>query len=401
MSDFSEAAVRQETVPRPPRDVSIDYLRTAITLLVLAHHSAMAYATWASFNRKAPLLSTSPVVDPTRGAGFDLFIQFNDGFFMSLMFFISGLFVYPVLRRQGTRRFVQDRLLRLGLPFAVAVAVVIPLAYYASWQLAGRPEGYGEYYGQLARAGFTVGPPWFIWVLLLFDVLVAVLVGPLRSLLPRLTPALAWWQNRPVMVAAGCFVLTAAVYYPAVVHYGPYTWTVLFTSPFAFQAARLGLYAVWFGFGFLVGLDGLNRGLLAPNGQLARRWPWWVGASLLVYLVLWWWPQAASLHPGASGGQQVVEILLWVASCVTSCFAGLALFRGVRIASHPWMNSLARSAYIMYLVHYVFLCWLQLLVVPWPLPAILKFSFVFLATTLLSWLTAQALLRIPKLNAIL
>lgn len=400
MRDFS-AANRPATTSQPARDVSIDYLRTAITLLVLAHHSAMPYATWASFNRQAPLLSTSPVVDPVRWAGFDVFINFNDVFFMSLMFFISGLFVYPVLRRQGPGRFVQDRLLRLGLPFAVAVAVVIPLAYYASWRLAGRPESYADYYGQLARAGFTVGPPWFIWVLLLFDVLVALLVVSLRRLVPRLGPALAWARHRPVTVAAGCFGLATAVYYPAVVRYGPYAWTVLFTSPLAFQVARLGLYALWFGFGLLVGSNGLTSGLLAPDGQLARRWPWWVAASLLLYLLLWWGPPAVFPAAAPPGRRLVVESLLWVASCVASCFAGLAVFRGVRIPSRPWLNSLARSAYVMYLVHYVFLCWLQLLLVPWPLPAVLKFSLVFLATTVLSWLTAQALLRIPRLKAIL
>jgi len=36
-----------------------------------------------------------------------------------------------------------------------------------------------------------------------------------------------------------------------------------------------------------------------------------------------------------------------------------------------------------------------------PIHAALKFLFVFLTTVLLSWLTAQLLLRIPKLNTIL
>jgi len=401
MSGFSVTNARQETTTQRARDFSIDYLRTALTLLVIAHHSAMAYTSWASFNPKAPLLSTSPIVDPARWAGFDIFINFNDVFFMSLMFFISGLFVYPVLRRQGPARFIQDRLLRLGVPFVGAVVVLIPLAYYASWQLAGRPEGYGEYYGQLARGGFTVGPPWFIWVLLLFDVVVALIAWPLRDWLPRLAPALARLRLRPVAAAAAATGLAAAVYYPAVVRYGPSAWTVLFTSPFAFQMARLGLYALWFSFGFLVGLNGLISGLLAPDGHLARRWPWWVGASLLAYLALWFIPRTAHLQHLVPGWRQLVESLLLVASCVASCFASLALFRGVRMPSWPWMNSLSRSAYVMYLVHYVFVCWLQLLVLPWPLAVGLKFGFVLLATIFLSWLTAQGLLRVPKLKDIL
>ena len=65
------------------------------------------------------------------------------------------------------------------------------------------------------------------------------------------------------------------------------------------------------------------------------------------------------------------------------------------------MNSLSRSAYIMYLVHYLFITWTQRLVLHWTIHASIKFLFVFLTTVLLSWLTAQLLLRIPKLKTIL
>lgn len=33
----------------PARDISIDYLRATLTLLVVAHHSALAYTTFAHF----------------------------------------------------------------------------------------------------------------------------------------------------------------------------------------------------------------------------------------------------------------------------------------------------------------------------------------------------------------
>jgi hypothetical protein len=65
------------------------------------------------------------------------------------------------------------------------------------------------------------------------------------------------------------------------------------------------------------------------------------------------------------------------------------------------MLSLSRSAYIMYLVHYVYITWMQRLLLYRPIPVVFKFLFVFLATTFLSWLTAQFLLRIPKLKSIL
>jgi hypothetical protein len=45
--------------------------------------------------------------------------------------------------------------------------------------------------------------------------------------------------------------------------------------------------------------------------------------------------------------------------------------------------------------------WMQRLVLYRPIPALIKFLFVFLATTLLSWASVQAALRIPKVGTVL
>src|SRR5882762_1176523 len=91
----------------------MDYLRGFITVLVVAHHSSLAYTTFASFNRQAYILSTHPVVDTMRWKGLDIFEDFNDVFFMSLMFLISGIFVLPSLARQGPGAFIRNRFYRL------------------------------------------------------------------------------------------------------------------------------------------------------------------------------------------------------------------------------------------------------------------------------------------------
>jgi hypothetical protein len=68
----------------------LDYLRSFITILVVAHHSSLAYTTFAHFNKKVYILSTHPIVDTIRWKGLDIFEDFNDIFFMSL---ISGIFI--------------------------------------------------------------------------------------------------------------------------------------------------------------------------------------------------------------------------------------------------------------------------------------------------------------------
>jgi glucans biosynthesis protein C len=107
------------------------------------------------------------------------------------------------------------------------------------------------------------------------------------------------------------------------------------------------------------------------------------------------------VHRLSALGQGGVWALLWVLSCVASCFGFLALLRGVEMKPRWWMNSMSRCAYGMYLVHYVFVLWLQRLVLNRPVAAGFKFLFVFIATVLLSWVTVQAALRIPRLDRIL
>lgn len=395
---------------RPPagarqRDLSIDYLRTTLTLMVLAHHSSLAYTTWAYFDPQHITRSTAPVVDTTRWAFFDYAENFNDVFFMSLMFFVSGLFVYSALKRHGTLGFIRDRFLRLGLPFAAAVTLFMPVAYYASWQLAGQTtgqnHGFFDFYRQLAHAHFLAGPPWFVWVLLLFDVVLALVISPFLGRLSALTPFIQRLKDHPVAVFAAMFVLSAALYLPLLARYGFGAWTNLITSPFSFQICRIGLYSLWFVFGFLIGIPGFTNGLLASDGSLARHRRWWILTCVLAYNALLIVPRIGFIQQLPAPIRIPLEPTLWVASCTASCFGFLALFRGIHLTSRTWMNSLTRSAYIMYLVHYVFVLWTQRLMLGLPVPAAFKFLFVFLSTVFLSWLTAQILLRIPKLSSIL
>jgi hypothetical protein len=71
----------------------------------------------------------------------------TDSFFMAMFFFLSGLFVWPGLGHKAPAIFLRSRLLRLGLPFAVAAFTVIPIAYYAI-SLRQHPEigFYGFWY---------------------------------------------------------------------------------------------------------------------------------------------------------------------------------------------------------------------------------------------------------------
>ena len=63
-------------------------------------------------------------------------------------------------------------------------------------------------------------------------------------------------------------------------------------------------------------------------------------------------------------------------------------------ARKAW-SSLATNAYGIYLVHYLFVNWLQFLLLPAALPAGVKFALTFIGALTLSWGGTSLLRRIP------
>jgi peptidoglycan/LPS O-acetylase OafA/YrhL len=388
------------------RDVSLDYLRAFIVLLVLLHHSVLAYAImWPAQPKSFGILSV-PIVDPRRWAGFDVLAAFNDTFFMALMFLLSGLFVWPSLKRKGGARFLRDRILRLGVPFALAAAILMPLAYYPSYAVTGADPGFTAYARAWASLGFwPVGPAWFIWLLLVFDALAAGLYvlrhhGTANMQVPRRFGV----NRRPLAFAATLLVVSAIAYVPMALAFGADRWLIF--GPFSFQASRPLLYLLYFLVGLQIGASGIDSGFLAHNAGLARRWPIWLSSGLaafalrlavIIALVL---PAAATHHPLPLTLRLLSDVTV-VLCCGTISFAFIALFRRAAIARRPVFDSLSASSYGMYLVHYPVVVWLQFVLLAVALGPIAKGAIVCVGAVVLSWGIVVVLRRVPVIARVL
>jgi acyltransferase-like protein len=380
-------------------------LRAFLTVMVLAHHAVLAYhpqapAPPASLVAEPRWWGAFPIVDSQRWAGFGLLTLFNDIFFMALMFFLSGLFVWSSLQRKGSGGFLRDRALRLGVPFVVAAAVLAPLAYYPAYLQASADPSFSAFWRQwLALGNWPAGPAWFIWVLLAFG---AVAAGLFR-LMPRWGEALgrlaAGARRRPAVFFALLVAVSAAAYLPMAIAFNPFSWTAF--GPFFFQTSRLLFYAVYFLAGVAVGAYGLERGLLAPDGALARRWPLWLSAALPAFILIVAIIIMATTSQTASRGLEIVGGLSFALSCAASSFAFLALFGRFAGKTGRAFASLRRNAYGMYLLHYAIVSWLQLSLLEAPLSGFAKGAVVFLGAVVLSWGATAALRRIPAVARVI
>jgi peptidoglycan/LPS O-acetylase OafA/YrhL len=397
--------MRQESGAAPARAYlpALGYLRAFLVVLVVAHHSVIAYLGSSTPYPKS-LLSVPrwwrafPVVDPrAHWMGFGIFVGFNDDFFMSLMFLVSGLFVWSSLRRKGDAVFLSDRMKRLGIPFLFAAAIVAPLAYYPAYLMTGA-HGIGGYvHDWLSFGDWPTGPAWFIWLLLAFD----LAAGALYALAPNFGDALgrhaAGAREHPVRFFLLLAAASLAAFLPMTAIFGPVSWTSV--GPFQFQTARLFHYAVYFFAGIGVGAYGIERGLLASDGALARHWGRWTAWAIVVFILSIIFVLIVMSKPGLlpMGVLRLVGGAIFVLACASLSFAFLAIFvRFIRRRSALW-DSLSANEYGIYLIHYMFVSWVQYAMLPAAMPGIAKGLIAFGCALALSWATSAALRSIPAI----
>lgn len=145
----------------------LDYIRVALTVLVILHHTAIAYGaggSWIYEDVDKSELTISMIL-------LTIFTAINQSFFMGFFFFLSGYFTPQSYDRKGSGQFLKDRLLRLGIPLLVYVfglgPVITYLAHFTdSMNLA-------NYY---VTKVFTfdiihIGPLWFVETLIYFNLI--------------------------------------------------------------------------------------------------------------------------------------------------------------------------------------------------------------------------------------
>jgi peptidoglycan/LPS O-acetylase OafA/YrhL len=395
MLDAARAIIRARLASpaAASRVAALDHLRGFVIALVVLHHAVLAYCRYAHFNRQHYLLSIAPVVDSERWPGFDLLVLLNDSFFMPLMFLLAGLFVWPSLERKGVAGYLRDRMLRLGLPFVVAVTTIVPLAYLPSFRLAGDESSFGTVWAGMVLSGpWPSGPAWFVGVLLIFDVIAVAIFSVSRL---RGEIVIRHGLSGPAQCFGILVAVSATAYLPLLIACGPARWITF--GPLAIQASRVVVYGTYFVAGMILGRGGLRDGIIAPEGALRRGWARWAAtaAALSCVLVV---VQIARLH-GLGARPPWVGLGLYgfafVLFCGAACFALLGVFlRFVGRRSAVW-DSLGANAYGIYLLHYPVVTWTQYALLGTTLGAAVKAALVFVTAMLLSWGITVALRRLP------
>lgn len=333
----------------------LDNLKVCLTVLVIMHHAGQAYGQGGGW-----------AYTPSNPAEFMPwiwhFFSTNAAFFMGLYFFISGYFVPKSFDRQGTKVFIQKKLLRFGVPLLIIGGIISILT--------GKIE---------------ICHMWFVESLLVFCLIYALIRQWVK-------PIDQECNSKPTIVGLLVVALLMGVGSYLIRQVSPQDhWIWPFgIIPLPMEPAHYLQYVMMF-----------VLGILAYRFQWLEKMSNGVGFSTLLI--------GAALAAGnylRDGGSWNAFVWEWFGiyeslMCVFISFGLIWLFREcVSATSHFWQWCAAQS-YGAYVFHLILMLILQNAVDGIWMGAFGKFLFIGIVTTIFSFLLTWIIRMIPGVKKVL
>ncbi|MCS7482924.1 acyltransferase family protein [Umezawaea endophytica] len=359
---------------------SIDNLRVFLTVLVVAHHSAVPYSNldlWPNWQQPA---------SPSAAAPLDLLLLVNQTFFMGFFFLLSGYFVPGAVDRRGPGTFAVERLKRLGIPFLGFIVLLRPLFIlptYLDLPASTRPS-FAVYY----FTSWEVGPAWFLEVLLIFSLAYALF----RHLRAAAEPVRSRPLRRRELLA---FVLVLSVI--------TYVWRMV--VPHGTDEPVLGLpspaYLPQYVLLFAAGIAAHRRRWFATLPRRSGRF----GVLLVVVSFV---PLALGGYRGfgASGvlaGHDLAHLALALAESLFAVGVVLVLLRAFErfvAGTSRFSRYLADNTFAVYLVHAPVIIGVVAVLQRLDAAPVPKFLLTLVLAAVGSWAISGALRRVPAIRAV-
>ncbi|MGW2628985.1 acyltransferase family protein [Streptomyces chattanoogensis] len=381
--------------PKRPRLLYIDNLRIALTALVVLHHTAVTYGNIPAW------YYTEPAKDGS-GLLLDVFVMFNQAFFMGFFFMIAGYFTPASYDRKGARPFFRDRLKRLGIPLLAFLLLIRPLTGfggYADLRDAFAERGKSLPYWLYYLLSWDAGPLWFVEVLLVFAVLYALVR---RRGAGRLLGS-AGASGRESARAPRPLRPFAVVVFTVALALATYLWR--FVVPNDTYIPFLGLptpsFMPQYASFFVLGVLAFRRGWPQTLSRAAGR----VGFAVATAATLAYLPFVATVKTGALNGHGTWQSLVssaWESTFAVGMVLGLTVFFRERFNRQGATAAfLSRHAFAVYVIHAPVLVGLGYAFRWLHAPAAAKFALVAALALPLCWAVAYAVRSLPRADRVL
>jgi len=365
--------------------VYVDHLKVILTVLVILHHTFITYGApggWYYFQKTTNEFAKIPLT---------LFVSVNQSFFMGLFFFLSAYFIGPSYEKKGPRKFLADRLLRLGLPLVFYSLVLGPFMNYLVYYFG---KGHHISFPQFLSGyddWIDFGVLWFVAALLLFTIVYVLVRITFKNL--NIKPL-----SVPNALAIVLFAASVGVISFLVRLVFPVGWVL---HPVGFQPGHFSQYIALFTLGLVASknnwlntisdITGKRLGLLAA--RLLLFFPLFFVIEKLTHMEGSWW----------SGGPhwQALLYAVWEQVIGFSIIVGL-LSRGRRLWNNPSarISKLSRYTFAVYIFHPLVIISVTLAISGFNIEPALKLLFVAPIVVTLSFVLGRMIVSIPGVNKI-
>ena len=366
----------------------LDNLRYLMVVLVVLYHAVAAYA----------IVAPHWAVHDTTLFSADIIREFFDVFMMPVLFFAAGYFALPSLVKNGTGKFLMDKVRRLLVPWALAVFIIIPLALYDQPVKPVRPfwRYWLNYLGSFAiRLRFSQTPVgvttqavyWFISLLFAFFLVFALFYllalrlrgGAAPSIERRMDP------RRSVISGLALFgLLSFATYFLLLLWIPDSSWFTL-SAFLEFQVTRLVPFAGC----FALGVYAQSQAWFSDGKPLGSPALWGAaGAVLAIAYLVFGQPMFADTAGTAhfTAGYLLVFAFLRSALLLSLLAACIALAMRYWNSARSFDRGFSAASYNIYLVHFWIVVVLQTALLQWTSgPVLLKIAVVFLSALSISY----------------
>jgi glucans biosynthesis protein C len=375
------------------RFLYIDNMRIMLITMVLGVHLSITYGGGGSWYYKE--------VQQPDVLSFMVLTMHNcvvQSFSMGLFFFISGYFTAGSYDRKGPRRFLTDRLLRLGIPLLLYDWLINPLASLPILLVQPSSSGgtvWDKAAGYYSSFHIGTGPLWFVETVLIFSLIYMVwrtAMGPATTQDPSVGGKVTHRQLLALAVILSVVSFLVRTWRPIGWAYGPMNLQLPFFPQYIVA--------------FFLGTAAWRRGWLAGIGDgLGRIWLW-VATGLVVVLVGMFVAIGATQADASkfSGGWT------WQSAFYSSWeqFSGVALTIGLLVwfrrklnRQSPLAKVASDGSYAAYVIHAPVIILIAVLLRNLPGYPLLKFVLLMSICVPICFGLAHGLRQLPGVRKVL
>jgi len=358
----------------------LDNLRIYLTVLVILHHASLAYGGsggWAIHD---------VVTDEISPILLTLFNALNQSYFMTAFFLLAGYFTPRSFARKGTKNFLLDRFVRLGIPLLIYTTIGINInSFLVSKYQLGIPFRFNFRY--------EAGHLWFVQVLLLFALLYATFQRSGNNSIDSAQKDFP--SNRKIWIT----ILTLSAL------------TFLMRQTYPVGKTIIGIqpgHVVHYIFAFYIGTQAYHHDWFGKlTKDIGKRWGYsalFTFPILIVVMVL-----GGLLENDANialflGGftWQAMAYAAWESIMMISVIIFLLYFFREKLNSASAITmGMAASAYTVYIIHQTILYGLNIGFLSMGIPSYIKLFTVSLLGVTLSFLFSIPIRKLPYAKQVL